>query len=449
MEIDLRTLARFHEMARRGAEEAADRLTDFTGVETELGVTKIKFVTTAEIQKEFDVDTTHVSVTTDLAGGPGGHSVVVFDEPSARELTDAIFSVMQPEQIGREESGGDGKNVDIDLKTSRTKEVTPELRESALTELSNMLGCAFVDGWADVLNTEIDVSAPVLRAGTNSRQVFGDLDRVGKDTEIALMFESDINVVDTEITFSHFLFPSIDKLEDTISKQRHDITGFDFNKLIGFDAMVEEGAKEAAKSMGKLTGCDTSVEIRHLNFVRVDQLTRDLADEPRIGVAFEYDGLPSGYLLFLFTEESAAELVRELVPNPPDDPFDEIGRSALQELGNIMASGVIDGWANVLNTGVDHTPPEYTHDIASAIADSLIAEVGQKQEYAFAFDTTLRADDKEFDCSIYSVCEHGDLEKALSRLDMDHLHRAHSTPSFPLEGVEKDPDSIESVDTEI
>lgn len=451
MEIDLRTLARFHEMARRGAEEAATRLTDFTGVETELGVTKIKFVTTREIQNEFDVDREHISVTTDLAGGPGGHSVVVFDEGSARELTDAIFSIIDSGKIDETdmETNPKSSTISANLETERTENVPPELRQSALTEMSNMLGCAFVDGWADVLNTDIDVSAPVMRSGTTSREVFGNLERIGSDTEIALMFESEVNVVDTQITFAHFMFPSITQMEENITSRRGDIDGFAFEKLIGFDAMVEKGADKAAQSMSKLTGVDTDVDIRHLNFVRVDHLSRDLPDEPRIGVAFEYNGLPSGYLLFLFDEESAEDIVREMVPTEPDDPFGEIGKSALQEIGNILASRLIDGWANVLNTGVDHTPPEYVHDLAPAIVDPIVANVGQEQEYAFSFDTTLTADDKEFDMTIYSICEHGDLEEALSQLKLEDLQQSHKTPSFPLEGVERDPESIDTVDTEI
>ncbi len=449
MEIDLRILTRFHEMARRGAEEAAGRLTEFTGVETELGVTKIKFVTTREIQQEFDVDIQHVSVTTDLAGGPGGHSVVVFDSPSARRLTDAIFSIIDPESVSDGDTGGEGNGTDIDLESDKTKDVPPELRRSALKELSNMVGCAFVDGWADVLHTDIDVSAPELRAGTTSQEVFGNLERVGENTEIALMFESDIRVVDTEIKFAHFLFPSLPELEGTIQNHRTDpISGFEFEKLIGFDMMVEEGAREAARSMSKLTGCDTQVDIRHLNFVRIDQLARDLPEEPRIGVAFEYTGQPSGYLLFLFTEDSAFRLANQMYPQELDE-YDERARSAVQELGNILSSRLIDGWANVLGTQIDHTPPEYVHDLAPAIVDPIVAQVGQNQEYAFCFDTTLVADEEEFDCTIYSVCEQGDLEDALSQLDMSKLHKAHETPSFPLEGVEQDPDSIDTVNTEI
>ncbi len=445
MEIDLRILARFHEMARRGAEEAANRLTEFTGVETELGVTKIKFVTTKEIQREFDVDIEHISVTTDIAGGPGGHSVVVFDESSARRLTDSIFSIVEPSRFNNSEI--DSTNEDgINLESEKTKNVPAAIRQSALKELANMMGCAFVDGWADVLNTDIDVSAPHMRSGKSSTEVFGNLERIGQNTEIALMFESGVKVVDTEINFAHFLFPSIQELESMMSQNRSPIEdGFEFEKLIGFDAMVEEGADKAATSMAKLTGCDTSVEVRHLNFVRIDQLSRELPNEPRIGVAFEYTGLPSGYLLFLFSEESAKDLINEMLPQETDEPFGMVGQSALQELGNILSSRIIDGWANVLDSQIDHTPPEYVHDLAPAIVDPIVAQVGKDQEYAFSFDTTLVSDDKEFDCEIYSVCEHGDLEKALSKLDMQRLHQAHQTPSFPLEGVEKDPESIDTV----
>ena len=445
MELDLTTLAQLHEMAHQGAEEAAERLTEFTGVETELGITKINFVTPREMRNKFSMDVNHVSVSQELDGGTGGHSVVVFDEKSAQNLTDALFATVGDDIESEFANGEELALENISLETEKTKHLPESLRQSGLRELSNILGCAFVDGWADKLHTNIDVSPPTLRGGKTTEEVFGRLERVGENTEIAIMFETDIRVIDTEIKFAHFLFPNINQLEESLTGGRTgDVEGFNFEKLVGFDAMVEEGAARASQSMSKLTGVETEVDIRHLNFVRIDQLSQSLPNEERIGIAFEYNGLPSGYLLFLFSEESARDLVRELPTSEPEDPLGEEGRSALQEIGNILSSRIIDGWANVLNTSVDHTPPEYVHDVAPAIIDPIVATVGREQEYAFSFDTRIVADDKEFDCEIYSICDHGDLETALSQLKLEDLHQAHETPSFPLKGVKKDPESIET-----
>jgi len=41
--------------------------------------------------------------------------------------------------------------------------------------------------------------------------------------------------------------------------------------------------------------------------------------------------------------------------------FSDMERSAIQEIGNIMTSGYIDGWANVLDTTIGMGTPTFTY----------------------------------------------------------------------------------------
>jgi len=52
-----------------------------------------------------------------------------------------------------------------------------------------------------------------------------------------------------------------------------------------------------------------------------------------------------------------------------------------------------------------------------AVAESVVARLGQKQAFAFLFDATLRADDREFDCEIYALPDETSLRDALDDLD--------------------------------
>ncbi len=419
MKLDIKTLRTFHRMAKRGAEQAATRLSEITGHETVVKNTKVKFVTPSGIEKEVPQDRESITVSVDLDGGPGGSSVIMFDQDVAADITRTVLRLLEQNHASVD------KVDDV---------VVKDMPRSTVTEIANIMNCGFIDGWADVLDVAIDVSPPAFRSGNNPQQLFGGLNAIGSGIELALMFQSEIEIIGKEFSFRHFLFPSIDELDASLSKDRDIVNGFDFSKLVGFDEMVEQGAKGASEHMQMLTGTDTSVDIRHLNFVRVDSIPQELEGKNVVGIAFTYDGLPSGYLLFVFSEESARKIVRQLLPNADahDDLLDATGRDALQELGNIMASGVLDGWANVLGTMIDHSPPDYIHDIGPAVIDPIAAQVGQKQDYAFVFDTTISANQEEFDCSIFSVSEEGDLEEALSRLDVDKIYKAREEPSFPI-----------------
>ncbi len=409
MKIDVNTLGTFHEMAKEGAGAAASRLSMMTDVDAHVDVTKVNFMSESDIHAEFE-DGSHYGVKVKLAGGPGGQSIVVFDDASASQIVETLV----PDSDGDEFS---------------------EMDKSAITELGHILNNGFIDGWADVLETAIDIATPEFVRGESAEAVLGDLDAALEGAELALMFQSHIHATGEEIAFSHYLLPDYDAMGDALAAvtDRPIPAGFDYEKLTGFDRMVDRGAEEVANSVTQMTGFDTHVEIRRINFVPVESIPRDVSQQRQVGVAFTYDGLPSGYLMFLFDEGSAREIVDALLPSSPEDELGAMGESAIKELGNIMASGFLDGWANVLDTAIDMSTPSYIRDMGSALVDPIAIEIAQDQEYAFVFDTLIRARDREFDCVIMAIPEEGDLERALDALDTSDIGKEPETPSFPID----------------
>jgi chemotaxis protein CheC len=414
MRLDVNTLGTFHEMAQEGALAAADRLTKMADVRTSVDVTKVNFMSEDDIRSEFSGGD-YLGVKVQLAGGPGGQSIVVFDEESAEEFVASLV----PEGA-REDTEG-----------------FSEMDRSAITELGHILNNGFIDGWADVLQTAIDISTPEFVRGDSAEAVLGDLSQLMERADLALMFQSHIDAAGHDVAFSHYLLPEYDAMADALSTVTEGprSQGFDYEKLTGFDQMVDQGAEEVANSVTKMTGFDTEVTIRRINFVPVEAIPQDISDERQVGVAFTYDGLPSGYLVFLFDEESAEEIVEALLPSSPDEALGAMGESAIKELGNIMASGFLDGWANVLDTAIDMSTPNYIRDMGSALVDPIAIEIAQNQEYAFVFDTLIRARDREFDCVIMAIPEEGDLERALDELEMDEIGSEPDAPSFPIDEV--------------
>ncbi|UTF54071.1 chemotaxis protein CheC [Natronosalvus rutilus] len=406
MKLDVNALGTFYRMAREGAGLAAGRLTKMTGVETQVGVTKLNFMRGEEIRHDFEDGTEKVGIRVRLSGGLDGHSVVVFDRNSALRIVEMLIAEADVEEFD-------------------------EMSVSAATEVGQVMNSGFIDGWADVLETVIDVSTPQFIEGATAEPFFGDIDEAPGKGDMALLFQSHINAVGTELSFSHYLFPARDSMASLLERLRTS-DGIEYDKLDGFDRMAEQGAEEVAKTATTLTGIETSVEIRRLNFVSLEAIPASVPNERLVGVAFEFDGTPSGYLLFLFDEESAHEIVDAMVPMETDDEegFGEMERSAITELGNIMASGFLDGWANVLDTTIDHSPPEFIHDIGAAAVDPVIIQLGENQEFAFVFDTQVMADGREFDCDIYAIPDERDLERALNDLDVDRIEETPTTAEF-------------------
>ena len=407
MRLDVNALGTFNRMAREGAGLAAGRLTQMTGVDTQVGVTKLNFMRGTEIRTDFEDGTEKVGIRVELSGGIDGHSIVVFDRDAALDVVETLLA----------ESASD----EFD-----------ELTRSATTEVGQIMNNGFIDGWADVLETVIDVTTPEFVEGQSAEVFFGDVEEAPDADDLALVFQSHIEAVGTETGFRHYLFPEHESMADLLERLRTS-EGIEYDKLDGFDRMAEQGAEEIAETATTLTGIETSVEIRRLNFVSLETIPEEVANETLVGIAFEFDGTPSGYLLFLFDEESAREIIEAMVPTSTDSAdgeFDEMGKSAIMELGNIMASGFLDGWANVLDTTIDHTTPEFIHDIGAAAVDPVIIQLGETQDYAFVFDTLVVADGREFDCEVYAIPDEEDLERALNDLDVDRIDETPTTAEF-------------------
>ncbi|AFZ71766.1 chemotaxis protein CheC [Natronobacterium gregoryi] len=413
MKLDVNALGTFYRMAREGAGLAAGRLTHMTDVETQVGVTKLNFMRGSEICQAFDDSTEKVGIRVDLDGAIEGYSVIVFEREAALRIVDTIVS--EPETAAFD-----------------------EMTRSAVTEVGHIMNSGFVDGWADVLESVIDVSTPELVIDESADQFFNDVDETagpGQENDLALLFQSRIETVDTEVGFSHYLFPTHRSMSALLDRLRTS-DGIAYDKLEGFDRMAERGAKEIATTATTLTGIETSVEIRRLNFVSLEAIPQSVPDEQLVGVAFEFDGVPSGYLVFLFDERSARKIVDAMVPTVADgvdgDPgeFDEMETSAITELGNIMASGFLDGWANVLDTTIDHSTPEFIHDIGAAAVDPVVVQLGSQQEFAFVFDTIITADGRDIDCEVYAIPNEADLERALNDLDVDRVEEEPTTAEF-------------------
>ncbi|RXK46346.1 chemotaxis protein CheC [Halorientalis pallida] len=219
-----------------------------------------------------------------------------------------------------------------------------------------------------------------------------------------------------------------------------DLFGFDdgaegadeipLEKLSVFSDLTKEGTEAAAERVTQMTGIETSTEIAGITFTPIDDIAAQLEDGDYVGTTVEFEGTPSGSLVILFDEESAENIAEEMMPvDPTEDGLTGMHESAIEELGNIMTSGFIDGWANVLETGVEHTPPEYVGDMNMAFVEIITEQLGPFQTHAFTIESTLQTDDVEFTCEIHALPDEADLGAALEALAVDRKDQTDADPS--------------------
>jgi chemotaxis protein CheC len=182
----------------------------------------------------------------------------------------------------------------------------------------------------------------------------------------------------------------------------------DIRKLGLFNRMAKEGGNTVADHLGQMTGMETEMEITKINFIDIPDIKTHVGDHRQIGISVELLEPPHGHVLFLFRAESAKQLAGGMLGDmdagtATDGGFSDMERSAIQEIGNIMTSGFIDGWANVLQTTIDMSTPTFTYGPGSGMIDTLVGDRGD--EMALMFDSRVHALNSNVDVTVYTFPE--------------------------------------------
>ncbi|MHB9288487.1 chemotaxis protein CheC [Halobacteriales archaeon Cl-PHB] len=193
----------------------------------------------------------------------------------------------------------------------------------------------------------------------------------------------------------------------------------DVRKLDLFNKISKEGSKKVADSLSQMTGMDARIEISKINFLDLEDVKTHLGDQQEVGIHVELTEPPYGYVLFLMGPQDSKQLAANMVPGDRVEAggFSDMERSAIQEIGNIMTSGYIDGWANVLDTTIDMSTPTFTYGPAHQI----IKKMGgwPEEEVVFVLDSTIVADDTDVDLTVYTFPQLRDLVGLVQAMDLD------------------------------
>ena len=179
-------------------------------------------------------------------------------------------------------------------------------------------------------------------------------------------------------------------------------TMIDIRRLQTVNELAREGATTVADNMSQLTGVETEMQITKINVIDVEDLGAHLGPAKQVGVNVPLQEEPYGSVLVLFDDESARRLASTMLGGMASDggAYSDMERSAIREVGNIMTSGFIDGWANVLGRTIDISTPQLLrasgHDIVEHCVDP------GEHEIAMVFDASLHAPDADVEAKIYS-----------------------------------------------
>jgi len=120
-------------------------------------------------------------------------------------------------------------------------------------------------------------------------------------------------------------------------------------------------------------------------------------EQATVSVVIPLEGDVTGVVLLLIEPEGAEALCKLLGV----DAWDEIGESALREIGNILGTSCLNALASMTGLHLEPCPPHLTTDMLGAIVSSLALSQTASTDLVLVLDSELAIADEP--CSISFV----------------------------------------------
>lgn len=157
--------------------------------------------------------------------------------------------------------------------------------------------------------------------------------------------------------------------------------------------VVNVGTGQAATALSQLLGQKVLINVPDMQMVSLSDVPGHLGgpERPIVGIYFTINGDLGGRILLLFAQESGHRLASMLTGegNGSTMTLDEISRSSIMEMGNIIANSYLNGMAGLLDMSLLPSIPFYAEDMLGAVVDYLLIEIAEVADYALIINTQM------------------------------------------------------------
>ncbi|MBT1280029.1 chemotaxis protein CheC [Thermoanaerobacter sp. CM-CNRG TB177] len=149
------------------------------------------------------------------------------------------------------------------------------------------------------------------------------------------------------------------------------------------------GAGNAITALSTMIGKKVDMQVpkvKILDFQEVSDIFGS-ADTIIVGIYFDLDGDVKGNILFALDIKSAASLIWSLMGLEVKEEFDELEKSALEEIGNIMAGSYVASLSTLTSLNIKISPPAISIDMAGAILSVPAIKYGEISDKILFIET--------------------------------------------------------------
>ena len=138
---------------------------------------------------------------------------------------------------------------------------------------------------------------------------------------------------------------------------------------------------------------------------------------PVAGVYIQSAGDVNLTVLFVLSLESASKMISNLIPGAGGE-LDEMGVSALIEVGNILTASYLNAISMMTELQLLPSPPQLAVDMSGAIISTVMAEAHLIDDEVVLLQTTINTIESQIGGNILILPDYGALEKIFALLGL-------------------------------
>lgn len=172
---------------------------------------------------------------------------------------------------------------------------------------------------------------------------------------------------------------------------------FTARDLEALRAVSLAGARAAQQALRQMTALPVELEVRRVQPVAFADVPAILGgpEAPVVGLHIKVYGDLRANVLLALPLPSALRMVAALFPPGPEsiEAMNDLEISGLTELGNVVSCAYLGALSTALHKSLIPSVPAFANDMAGAVVDVLLIEMGMHGDSAMVLQSEIRAGD--------------------------------------------------------
>lgn len=160
--------------------------------------------------------------------------------------------------------------------------------------------------------------------------------------------------------------------------------------------IINIGAGNASTALSQMVNKKVMINVPSAYVDKIEKIPELLGktEEVMTVVLLKILGEIPGIMLLMFPPQSALELAGLLTQHHKKDVkvLDEIDRSALREVGNILSGASMTALSKFLDMNILQSVPEAATDMLGSVVDSILVDIGKTSETVLVFKVNFQVE---------------------------------------------------------